>query len=185
VPDQDPHALKLKNYIFKRFEKSGLRTEGLTFGIMRGKDSVPDTSIIIREKTLGGLPSSIHLFRTYSVSYRKNFDPNSNEIIPFADGLKRRNLTNILTYLSGNYYKSLGEGLSKTVQTFREPEKKEEEKEVYQCKNCLTVYDPAAGDELQNILPGTSFEKLPAAYHCPLCDSGKEEFGKVKLRKVG
>ena len=186
LPESDSNSLKLKNYIFKRFEKTGLRTEGLTFGIGKENDSQnPDTSIIIKTKTLGGLPGFIPLFKNYSVSYRKNFDPNSNEIIPFADGLKRRNLPDILAYLCSMYYKSLSGSVAVNPPIVQSIEKEELVQEVFQCKNCLTVYDPLVGDEFQNILPGTPFEHLPQNYQCPLCEENKESFNKVKLEKIG
>jgi rubredoxin len=46
----------------------------------------------------------------------------------------------------------------------------------YVCKLCGYVYDPAVGDPDNNIPPGTSFEKLPATWLCPVCGAGKEEF---------
>ncbi len=47
---------------------------------------------------------------------------------------------------------------------------------IYQCKYCFTVYDEAFGDAENNIAPGTSFNNLPQSYHCPLCESGKNNF---------
>ena len=46
----------------------------------------------------------------------------------------------------------------------------------YVCKLCGYVYDPAVGDPDNNIPPGTSFEKLPATWLCPVCGASKEEF---------
>jgi rubredoxin len=46
----------------------------------------------------------------------------------------------------------------------------------YVCKLCGYIYDPAVGDPDNNIPPGTSFEKLPSAWVCPVCGAGKEEF---------
>ena len=46
----------------------------------------------------------------------------------------------------------------------------------YVCKLCGYVYDPAIGDPDNNIPPGTSFEKLPPTWVCPVCGAGKEEF---------
>lgn len=44
------------------------------------------------------------------------------------------------------------------------------------CKLCGYIYDPGVGDPDNNIPPGTSFEKLPEGWVCPVCGAGKEEF---------
>jgi len=49
----------------------------------------------------------------------------------------------------------------------------------YQCTACEYIYDPAKGDEEENIPPGTAFEDLPDDWVCPLCGVGKEEFEPV------
>jgi len=45
-----------------------------------------------------------------------------------------------------------------------------------ECKICWHVYDPAAGDEVWQIPPGTSFADLPAHWTCPNCSGAKEQF---------
>jgi rubredoxin len=45
-----------------------------------------------------------------------------------------------------------------------------------ECGVCWWVYDPALGDELAQIAPGTPFAALPAYWHCPVCDAQKEQF---------
>lgn len=45
-----------------------------------------------------------------------------------------------------------------------------------ECGVCWSVYDPAVGDDVWQIPPGTAFEDLPADWRCPKCDSGKEKF---------
>jgi rubredoxin len=47
---------------------------------------------------------------------------------------------------------------------------------VYQCPSCLTVYDEQYGDGTAGIPPGTSFEALPASYHCHVCEGPKKDF---------
>ncbi|HTX88921.1 MAG TPA: rubredoxin [Bacteroidales bacterium] len=46
----------------------------------------------------------------------------------------------------------------------------------YRCLICGHVYDPAEGDPLRNIPPGTPFEELPDDWTCPVCDAPKEEY---------
>ena len=49
----------------------------------------------------------------------------------------------------------------------------------YVCKLCGYVYAPAVGDPDNNIPPGTSFEKLPATWLCPVCGAAKDMFVKA------
>lgn len=46
----------------------------------------------------------------------------------------------------------------------------------YICTNCGYVYDPAQGDAMGEIPPGTAFEDLPDDWCCPLCYMGREAF---------
>lgn len=47
------------------------------------------------------------------------------------------------------------------------------------CINCGYIYDPAVGDPMSEIAPGTAFENLPETWVCPLCYSAKELFDPV------
>ncbi len=49
----------------------------------------------------------------------------------------------------------------------------------YKCTVCSYVYDPAEGDPLQDIAPGTNFADLPDSWVCPECGVGKDLFEKV------
>jgi len=44
------------------------------------------------------------------------------------------------------------------------------------CPICAYVYEPALGDETQNIPPGTSFADLPDDWICPICAAAKSIF---------
>ncbi|MGV8059240.1 MAG: rubredoxin [Smithellaceae bacterium] len=46
----------------------------------------------------------------------------------------------------------------------------------YVCGICGYVYDPAKGGSDGNIPSGTSFDKLPADWNCPICGASKSEF---------
>ena len=56
---------------------------------------------------------------------------------------------------------------------------------VYQCKNCLTVYDEQIGEPENGIDPGTLFKELPNTYSCCVCDAPKENFVAVKKQAIG
>jgi rubredoxin len=49
----------------------------------------------------------------------------------------------------------------------------------YVCDVCGYIYDPALGDEDNNVKPGTAFESLPDSWVCPLCGAGKDAFSLV------
>ena len=48
--------------------------------------------------------------------------------------------------------------------------------ERYICANCGYVYDPAVGDPMNTVLPGTPFPDLPEAWVCPMCYATKDLF---------
>lgn len=50
----------------------------------------------------------------------------------------------------------------------------------YKCTVCGYVYDPELGDPEAGIKPGTSFEKLPDDWVCPVCGASKDKFEKVE-----
>jgi len=48
----------------------------------------------------------------------------------------------------------------------------------YTCNVCGYVYDPEEGDSENSIDAGTSFDKLPDEWTCPVCGAGKDDFDK-------
>jgi rubredoxin len=45
-----------------------------------------------------------------------------------------------------------------------------------ECGICWWVYDPAIGDEVTQVQPGTPFRLLPDTWRCPNCDAEKHKF---------
>jgi rubredoxin len=45
-----------------------------------------------------------------------------------------------------------------------------------ECKVCWYVYDPAQGDDVWQIPPGTPFTALPPHWSCPNCATTKDQF---------
>lgn len=45
-----------------------------------------------------------------------------------------------------------------------------------ECGICWAVYDPAAGDPVWQVAPGTPFVQLPAHWTCPNCDAPRHKF---------
>jgi rubredoxin len=52
--------------------------------------------------------------------------------------------------------------------------------EKYICNICSYIYDPATGNPDSGVEPGTSFEKLPEDWECPICGVGKKDFSVYK-----
>jgi rubredoxin len=64
-----------------------------------------------------------------------------------------------------------------------ETEKPEQVEMVYQCKNCLSIYDRAYGDPANGVEINTDFTALEH-YVCLVCDSSKEDFIPVEKKVV-
>lgn len=47
---------------------------------------------------------------------------------------------------------------------------------TFECGVCWNVYDPALGDDVQQIPPGTPFAALPDGWRCPNCDNAKDRY---------
>lgn len=45
-----------------------------------------------------------------------------------------------------------------------------------ECKICWWVYDPALGDPVWQVEPGTPFSDLPGHWRCPECDGDADQF---------
>ena len=45
-----------------------------------------------------------------------------------------------------------------------------------ECGICWHVYDPAEGDPVWQVAPGTPFAELPEEWRCPNCDAPREKF---------
>ncbi|MGE5369427.1 MAG: rubredoxin [Chloroflexota bacterium] len=45
-----------------------------------------------------------------------------------------------------------------------------------ECGVCWSVYDPAEGDPVWQIPPGTPFSQLPEGWRCPTCDAARAKF---------
>jgi rubredoxin len=46
----------------------------------------------------------------------------------------------------------------------------------HECGVCWHIYDPAEGDPLWQVAPGTAFEFLPAHWSCPNCAAEQSKF---------
>lgn len=46
----------------------------------------------------------------------------------------------------------------------------------FECGVCWWVYDPAAGDPVWQVPPGTPFSRLPSHWTCPNCATTQDRF---------
>ncbi|MCO6184613.1 rubredoxin [Rhizobium sp. L1K21] len=54
-----------------------------------------------------------------------------------------------------------------------------------ECGICWLIYDPAEGDPVWQIEPGTSFADLPDDWRCPNCDAPQEKFMALGAETLG
>lgn len=182
LPVNNKSALELKEYLVSNFDKNDISTYGLTFGITDyNKKAYYFTSIIIEKNAPPKGLEELNIRSTYNLLYAKNFDPNTQEYIVHVQEVDKEELPNLLIELSKMYFDQLGKEPSKSEKSA--PVKEVQITEAYQCKNCLTVYDPIYGDQTQNIPAETSFEELPKDYLCPVCDAPKTDFVKKKFSR--
>lgn len=48
-----------------------------------------------------------------------------------------------------------------------------------ECGICWHVYDPAKGDDVWQVPPGTPFSALPEDWRCPNCDAPPSKFMRI------
>ncbi len=178
LPFADEEALNLKRYIVKEFDKVDVRTFGLTFSI--GKPEDPFTSVLIEKNWFPKIFNWLNLFKTYRISYAKDFNPETNEYLSYYNDVSHRELPGVLIQLSKKYYASLPE--LKEVQT-KPIATKTTKVKVHECRNCLSVYVPMIGEPTRDIAPGTEFSALPADYCCELCESPMDSFVEKEIEK--
>ena len=180
LPLGDRNAYKLKKYIINKFDKRDVSVSNFTFAITNDKD-IPFCSIIVQQKPLPSVLNKLNFLKSYIIKVADLYDPNSCKYHVFSNDCPRHKLPDILARAISLYYDQFIPGIeSKEKKVIREIPKIQ----VYQCPNCLTVYSPEYGDPQLNIQPGTLFNDLPDRYHCPLCETKKEQFIRVDLSQL-
>lgn len=188
VEDNCEEGLELKKYLVKHLNSEDLRTFGICIGIKTRKKSEVFSSIQIRQRYLIDF-WNVQLFPVYDILCAKDFNPNERTGEVFCKGNLKIFIPEQLRRAIVKYYSHR----NRENNSIKE-EAKEENTEsavnatdysVYQCAACLTVYDGEVGEPESDIVPGTSFELLPDSYCCPLCESDKSSFKKIKLTLLG
>jgi len=186
VEDNCAAGLELKSYLVKHLIIDDIRTFGICFGIKTRKKSEVFSSILVRRRHLLNLPF-IKLFPVYDILCAKNFNPNerTGEIFSSSNPKAllpeqlRRAVIKFYNYRSSAIAKDqLKAGISPERVAVKEPEY------LYQCQNCLTVYDEILGETESNIPPGTLFNDLPDSFCCALCEAEKQQFTRIAKEKL-
>lgn len=173
IEDWCERALRLKRSIVRYFDRWNIRTYRLCFGIKIGSNSGIWGSIIIKKACGKGSESCFDVFHT------KDFNANSNLLIPYRQGVSEKSLPATLKALCDCFYDStlqssnLAEGFPVALPEIFQTNHRER---TFQCTHCLSIYDPAYGDVLASIAPGMAFDDLPSGYTCGLCGSPKKDF---------
>lgn len=180
LPVDDKEALELKKFIVGNFDQNDISTYGLNFSIYEKENNETYfTSAVIEKNQVSTIIKEYKVKSTYNVLYCKNFNPNTREYLVYAQNVDKMELPGLLMELSKLYFEKLGEEEADSDKKLNKEPKIE--KEVYQCNECLTVYDSDYGDLNFNIEAGTPFKNLPSDYKCSVCDASKEAYKLVKI----
>jgi rubredoxin len=176
LPVIDEEALELKRFLVRELDQQDISTHGLTFTIKTNREILYFTTVVI-EKDPGkdSIPGE-----HYNILYAKNFDPNNIIYHTYARGIKKEMIPAVLIELSKLYFRQLNPEKQKSGEIKQEAVMKGNAA-LYQCTNCLTVYDEKYGDPDAGIPPGIPFEKLPESYKCHVCDSPKNHFAAMAI----
>ncbi|HEA80341.1 MAG TPA: rubredoxin, partial [Maribacter sp.] len=181
VPIDDGEALELKKFLVRSFDQNDISTYGLTFCISNevGKRS-HFASVIIEKNSLPTIVKDFEVRPTYNVLHFEHFDPNSQKYITYAQDIDKIELPGLLMELSKMYFDQLGR-LDDSKETTN-VEVVEATQTLFQCQDCLTVYDESFGDVALSIAAGTKFQDIDEHYECPVCSAPKAKFKETMIQ---
>ncbi|MEX6689709.1 rubredoxin [Danxiaibacter flavus] len=175
VEDNNEEALRIKRLIIRHFDKEDVRTYGLSFGIQLKQKAGIFGSVIIRKCPQTG-SGRLRSQERYDILHTSDFNPNTQELIHFREGVSKEHLGTYLVSLSKFFYEQMEIQHAPAILSTPEPAKGMEEKTWHQCPQCFTAYDEALGDIEQDISPNTPFESLPSSYCCSMCGEPVKNF---------
>ncbi len=187
VEDNSAEGLALKTFLVKHLSMDDTRTFGICIGIKTRKKSEIFSSILVRSRYVIDI-FGIRLIRVYDILCAKDFNPNERTGEIFSKDNPKVLLPEQLRRCILKFYKHRA-SLTKSKMAATKPkavaEVKKAVKHIYQCSNCFSIYDEAAGDTNNGIAPGTLFEQLPPEYSCALCEAEKSSFKKIEKTTLG
>ena len=184
IEDDCEEGLNLKRYLIRQFDKDDVRTYGLCFAIKTKPNTGLFGSIVIR-KLVNQAPNQRKNLDRYDIFFTRDFNPNSKDFILFRKNIEKENLGVYLVSLCKYFYGLQGREELIVHDIYRqetiEPKPVVQQREpVFQCRHCLTTYDPAFGDEMNSVPPGTPFLNIDNTYECPTCDAPKSDFAEIE-----
>lgn len=188
VEDLNEDGLILKRHVIRYFDKEDVRTYGLCFAVQTMPCSSMFGSVIIRRQQRKN-PNRLKSLERFDILYKKDFNPNGTGLILFRDNVEKDHLgTYLLSLCKFFYEKENSSSLQVDVVTAPRAAgsgKMEEVAEIiYQCSECLSIYDNEYEDEENQVAAGTAFARVPDEYHCVLCGAGKTAFVERERRKL-
>ena len=180
------NGLDLKKYIVKHLSEDDIRTFGICIGIKTRKKSEVFGSILVRKRPLLSL-GKLKLFHVYDILCAKDFNPNERTGLVFSKGnpkilLPEQLRRAILTFYT---YNQLQISVSSKKADGKEAAVNNETAGyVYQCKNCMSVYDEYFGEPDNEVEAGTLFNMLPADYCCGTCEAAKQDFVQIEKKQL-
>jgi rubredoxin len=123
----------------------------------------------------------------YDILCAKDFNPNERTGLVFSKGnpkilLPEQLRRAILTFYT---YNQLQISVSSKKANGKEAAVANETAGyVYQCKNCMSVYDEYFGEPDNEVEAGTLFNMLPADYCCGTCEAAKQDFVQIEKKQL-
>jgi rubredoxin len=178
VEDTNEEGLMIKQAIIRQFDREDVRTSGLCIAVKTQPNSGLFGSVIVK-KQFNMIRGKLKPLDKFDILYTEGFNPNAKIYIPFRTGIQKKHIAIYLISLCKYFYEQQGE-----IQEMKDPPVAQgnqeteipDEKEIFQCPHCLTIYDGEVGEPENNIAPGALFSGLPETYRCPLCEAEKSEF---------
>lgn len=174
LPANDSDALLAKQKIVAELERRDVSTYGLTMGIYQ-MNRPPFTTIAIIKKY-----DQDSIIQSYDILQAKDFDPAQREYILYAQDVSIDAIPDLIVESCQSFFQELqseqNNHPSPTIEI-------RDTKTVYifQCTECLYIYDPKVGDSIGSISPSTPFANIPDSYICSCCGAPKSSFTRAQL----
>ena len=183
VEDSCEDGLILKRHVIRYFDKEDVRTFGLCFAVRTREASHLFGTIVIRRQQRKN-PNKLKSLERFDILYKKDFNPNSTELVLFRDQVEKDYLGAYLVSLCKLYYErhelETAESSEQVPDMATDLPSLQEIEWIHQCGSCFTVYDNSVDDEDTRVAAGTAFEEVPESYQCSLCGGSKSGFIKVE-----
>jgi rubredoxin len=170
LPDLDKEAMQLKITLVQKLEEKEICTAGMSFAIQTNPLEV---ATCVRIEQEAGIENG-NKATLYTVLHTADFSIHHSPWQVFAERVYPQDLADTLAGLCQVYYQQLGATVSNIES--EETLLLSQTHDIYQCPDCLTVYDPLYADSPNSSKGNASFQELPDAYTCSICDAPKTHF---------